>query len=140
MILLDTCVISELTRPLPEPAVVAWLRRQDSESLHLSVITVAEVARGCAQLADGRRKQELRRWLDDLRLAYRERIVPFDEPAALRWAEVSATCRREGRTVPLFDGFIGATAWRHGFAIATRNIEDFQSAGVDVIDPWKGTT
>lgn len=136
MIVLDTCVVSELTRPRPEPRVIDWLRTHRGTSLCLSAITLGELQRGLALLDDGGRRREIGGWLEALREHYRDRILPVDERVAVRWGEISAGCRRAGRPLAALDGLIAATAAEHGCSVATRNTADFEAAGIALINPW----
>lgn len=136
MIVVDTCVISELTKPRPNERVVTWLRKHRGGALYLSAITIGELQRGCALLPEGARRREVSEWLEALRVSYRDRILPINEDVAVRWGEVSAGRRRAGRPLPPLDGLIAATALESGFKVATRNIADFEHTGVQLVDPW----
>ncbi|KRV65671.1 type II toxin-antitoxin system VapC family toxin [Pseudomonas citronellolis] len=139
MILLDTNVLSELMRPKPDPAVVAWLDAQSVDDLHICAITVAEILYGIARMPDGKRKQALH----DLALAMFEEdfsgsILPFDTDAAVHYAELVAASEARGKIADMADGQIAAIARLNGAQIATRNVRHFESFGVPLIDPWKG--
>lgn len=136
MIVIDTCVVSELTRPTPSPSVVRWLRAHRGEGVFLSVITVGELVRGVELLDAGRRRAGLERWLDGLRGTYADRILPVSEAVAVRWGQLSARCRSQGRPLASLDGLIAATALEARFGIATRNVADFEQTGVAVVNPW----
>jgi toxin FitB len=137
MILLDTNVISETYKPHPEMRVANWLLKVPIESLFVSSVTTAELLYGAAILPEGRRKQELsgviHRFLT-------ERIVnpvqPFDERDAAAYAGISAHRRQIGRVIRELDAQIAAIALTRGFAVATRNVSDFEHCGVEIINPW----
>ena len=88
--LLDTCVVSELSRPRPDPGVVAWMSEADVVSLHLSVITIGELRHGTLRLAVGKRRTSLSGWSEKLRQSFSGRMLAVDESVALRWAEIAA--------------------------------------------------
>ena len=123
--LLDTCVISELTRKLPTRHVVEWIGSQDELQLFLSVITLGEIERGIDKLSQGRKKETLRQWLaGDLPRRFAGRVLPIDAETALRWGEISAEAEGKGRPVPVLDGLMAATALVHGLTLVTRNTAD----------------
>ena len=134
--LLDTCVVSELTKPRPDPEVARWFASAEAEDLFLSAITIGEVRRGTAQLAPGRRRAALTAWTDKLSRSFAGRILPVDEAVAARWAEIAARAERSGKPKPLADGLIAATALQHVLTLATRNVDDFEPFGVELFNPW----
>ena len=137
MIILDTSVVSEVMRPMPEAAVVAWLNRQDMQTLHLTAVSLAELRFGIARLDEGRTRADLASRLD-LMLArvFQGRILPFTEAAAAEFATRMATARRAGRAAGFRDGMIGASVAVSGFPIATRDTSPFEAMGLAVINPW----
>ena len=105
--LLDTNVLSEVQRPQPDAQVLAWLDQVDEDRTYLSVVSVGEIARGVAQLEDGRRKLALQHWLDvDLPARFGGRLLPVDCETALVWFQLMAVARRAGRGLPVMDGWI----------------------------------
>jgi toxin FitB len=138
VIVLDTNVISELARPAPFPAVLAWARRQMPEEVFTTSICEAELLFGIALMPAGRRRDALARALTvTLTSILGGRVLPFDRAAAQAYAELAAQRRRTGRTVGLADLQTAAIALARGAAaIATRNVADFQGCGVPVINPW----
>ncbi|MEO0760829.1 MAG: type II toxin-antitoxin system VapC family toxin [Pseudomonadota bacterium] len=140
MIILDTNVVSEMLRPTPEPRVEAWLARQDGGQVFLTAITEAELRTGVAIMADGRRRDDLAKAIDAmLREDFRGRILPFDSAAASAYATIAAERRPVGRPISQFDCQIAAIGRVHAAAVATRNVRDFEGAGIEVIDPWVAT-
>ena len=137
--LLDTCVVSELSRPRPEPGVVAWMSEADVASLHLSAITIAEVRRGALRLPAGKRRTSLFDWSERLRRSFAGRVLPIDESVALRWAEIAARAEQSGQPGSFADGLIAATALDRGLTLVTRNVTDFEPFGVSLLDPWTTT-
>lgn len=135
-LLLDTCLLSELQKPDGSPAVKCFIANQPVESLFMSVITLGEIAKGVALMADGRKKQGLVEWLGGLSGMFGDRTLPVDQESAEIWGELSAAGQKMGVTIPVADGLIAATALRHGLHVATRNTSHFESAGAMVINPW----
>jgi predicted nucleic acid-binding protein len=134
--LLDTCVVSELSRPRPDPGVVAWMSDVDAAALHLSAITVGEIRRGALRLPHGKRRTALSNWSERLRRSFSGRVLPVDEEVALRWAEIAARAEQSGRPGSFADGLIAATALDRGLTLVTRNVADFEPFGVSLLNPW----
>jgi len=137
MILLDTNVVSELMRPAPSEAVLAWFAAQDAADLYLSAIGEAELRRGAAMLPAGKRRDPLMAAIDAMIAEdFAGRILPFDSNAAQAFVLVFMERRAAGRPISFADCQIAATARAQGAAIATRNTADFAGCGIAVIDPW----
>jgi len=135
--LLDTNVLSEVSRPQPSPGVLRWLADLDEDRSFVSVITIAELRRGALILAPGRRRHSLMSWIDVvLRDRFAGRIVPVDLDVSDRWSDIMAASRAEGRGLGVMDGFIAATALVRGLTIVTRNVRDFAILGDRVLNPW----
>lgn len=136
--LLDTNVISETVRPRPEPRVLRWIRNQAPRDLFLSAVTLGELVRGSLKLPDPSRSQRYRHWIrHDLARQFDQRILAFDEPAAIRWGEIMAAGDRSGEPRPALDAQIAAIAGRYDLVLATRNVKDFQRMGVTLVNPWE---
>lgn len=136
--LLDTCVISELVKKKPSRRVIQWLEQQEELSLFLSVITFGELHKGIGRLQAGRRQRELHEWVQSqLSKRFTGRILEVDREVAARWGEISAAAERAGRTVPVLDGLLAATALTSGLTFVTRNTDDVRVTGVPVFDPWE---
>ena len=136
MILLDTNVLSELTKPSPSPQVVAWLENNEPV-LALSTITLAELRYGVARLPDGKRKSSLLRFWETTRDRFRGRIFAFDERAAEIYGDMAAEAEKQGKRLNVADAQIAATAHVHRMSVATRNSGDFKASGVTVVNPWQ---
>ena len=137
MIVLDTSVVSELTRTSPAPRVLAWLDRQDVRSLFVTAVTEAEIRAGVALLLTGWRRDGLAAAADRMfGEVFGGRVLAFDAAAAQAYAEIAASRRDARRPISQADCQIAAIARSKGLAVATRDIEDFAGCGVDVIDPW----
>jgi predicted nucleic acid-binding protein len=137
--LLDTNVLSEVRRPEPDSHVLDWLDQVDEDRVYLSVISIAEIARGVALLDAGRRRDELAAWLThDLPLRFEARLLPVDSQAALSWGRLMGEAKRAGRGLSVMDGWIAAMADVHDLVLVTRNIRDFEGLGLHLLDPWTG--
>ena len=141
MILLDTNVVSEVMRPVPEPVVLDWFAGQASADLYLPAIVEAELRFGILLLPDGKRRDGLAAALDGMiEEDFADRILPFDSPAARSYAVIAAQRRRMGRAVKEADCQIAATAASRGAAVATRNVKDFEGAEIEILNPWEHGT
>jgi predicted nucleic acid-binding protein len=137
MILLDTNVISEPLKLSADAGVLAWIDAQSIATLYLSAISLAELRFGIAALPTGKRKETLHRGLEQRILPlFAERILPFDEATSQTYADLLSAARAQGKTISNADGYIAATAKRHGLMVATRDVSPFEAAGVPVINPW----
>jgi predicted nucleic acid-binding protein len=138
MYLLDTNVISEWTKPRPDRGVVAWLELADESSLYLSVVAFAEIRLGIELLPEGRKRDQLTRWLEnELAQRFEGRVIQIDQPIATAWSRIVARGRTQGAAPPILDAFLVATAMVHGMTLVTRNVRDVQRFGVAVLDPWQ---
>ena len=138
MILLDTNVVSEPLRPVPDLRVIEWIDAQPLETLFLSAITVAELRAGVALLPAGKRRSGLRQNLEKRVLPlFAGRVLPFDLACTAAYAELIAKARAAGLAVATTDGYIAAIAAANGFAVATRDSAAFEAAGAAVINPWQ---
>jgi len=137
VIVVDTNVISELMRPDPELAVIAWVGGQSPGSLATTAINVAEIRVGLARLHDGARKVALSTAAEAVFSGLKDLIWSFDAQSALEYATVVARRESIGRPISGFDAQIAAVCRSRGAAIATRNVSDFADLGLDVIDPWQ---
>lgn len=135
-LLLDTCLLSELQKPACSPAVTAFMDGLTDRLLHVSVITLGEIAKGVAMMPEGGRKRGLETWRTALVEQFGDRILPLDRETAELWGELTAAGQRSGATIPAADGLIAATAIRHGLHVVTRNTGHFEQAGAMVINPW----
>jgi len=137
MILLDTNVISEPLRRVPEARVINWLDAQSLETLYLSAITVAELRFGVANLPAGKRRDELQISLENQILPlFSGRVRPFELDCTAAYAELMAKAKSAGLAIAAADGYIAAIAATNRFSVATRDVSPFQAAGVNVINPW----
>ncbi len=138
-LLLDTNVLSEVTRPAPDARVLEWLDRLDEDRSFISVVSIAEIRRGVALMDEGRKREALAEWLTrDLPQRFEQRVLPVDEPVALAWGDLMGLAKRRGRGLSSMDGLIAATAIARRLTLATRNTKDFEGFGVELFDPWTG--
>lgn len=135
MIFLDTNVVSETLRRTPDRAVVAWLVRNDAE-LALPTVTIAEIAFGMGKIRPEERSARLEQGLDAWRHRFADRIFPLTEAAALAYGDLMSTALRHGRPMTAPDGMIAAIARVNGGRLATRNLADFGTTGLDLVSPW----
>ncbi len=137
MILLDTNLISEPLKLSADAGVLSWIDAQSIDTLYLSAISLAELRFGIAALPTGKRKETLHLGLEQRILPlFADRILPFDASASQAYADILSTARTQGRAISTADGYIAATAKRHGFMVATRDASPFEAAGLTVINPW----
>jgi toxin FitB len=137
MIVLDTNVISELMRSAPEQAVVAWLDRQPAPAVYVTSINQAEILHGIELLPKGKRRDAIGAAARELfESDFAGRILGFGSEAAKAYAAIAAARGRKGRPISAFDAQIAAIARSNGADIATRNVADFESCGVRLINPW----
>jgi predicted nucleic acid-binding protein len=138
-LLLDTNVLSEVTRPRPDAHVLQWLDSLDEDRSFISVISIAEARRGVALMESGRKRDTLAQWLaTDLPQRFEQRVLPVTEPVATAWGDLMGLAKRNGRGLSSMDGLIAATAIAYDLTLATRNIRDFEGFGAELFDPWVG--
>ena len=131
--LVDANVLSEPTKPAPDPRVVECLRIHEPD-IAVDPVILGELRFGILILPKGGKRSVLERWFDSG--VGRLHCLPWDADTGLRWAELLARLRKSGKAMPITDSLIAATAAVHGLAIATRNRDDFVNAGVPVVDPF----
>jgi predicted nucleic acid-binding protein len=136
MILLDTNVVSEAMKPLPNNMVLNWLNAQVAETLFVSSITFAELWFGVAAMPRGQRKLRLEDTVAGLADIYKGRILNFDLDAAKTYAQLAVLAKSKGQGFPATDGYIAAIAAAKQFIVASRDTGPFSAAGVEVINPW----
>ena len=135
MIFLDTNVVSETLRKAPNPAVIAWLEWNDA-ALGLPTVTIGEIAFGIRKIAPDQRAERLERGLADWRHRFADRIFGFTEAAALAYGDIMAAALGKGRPMSAPDGMIAAIARINDAGLATRNVSDFATAGLELVCPW----
>ncbi len=130
--LVDANVLSEATKPHPDPQVVEWLRHNE-RSLVVDPIILGEVRFGILLLKHGAKRTRLEQWFEQ---GIRKiQCLPFDSAVGMRWAQLLADLRRRGTPMSIKDSLIAATALTHDLAVSTLNGRDFEPAGVRLVDP-----
>lgn len=135
--LLDTNVISELSKPNPDQNVLIWFNQVPEEKLFLTVFTLGEIQSGIEKLKDSKKQGKLLLWFEEIREAFRGQVLDFDTDAALLWGKTHGNLVKQGNPPSLMDSLIAATALRHNCVLVTRNQSDFAYFGVDILDPWE---
>jgi toxin FitB len=131
--LVDANVLSEPTKPAPDPYLVEWLRENEPD-IAVDPIILGEVRFGILLLPKGKRRARLERWFAVG--IQRLQCLTWEAETGLRWAALLARLRVSGRSMPIKDSLIAATALVHDLVVATRNCADFETAGVKVMDPF----
>lgn len=132
--LLDTNIVSELSKRAPEPRVLSWFSGVSDAQLRLSVLSVGEIRRGIERLPDPLGRRRLQHWLDEQLLPWLgSRLLPIDLEVAEYWGQLGA---RAGRTLPAVDSLLAATALVNGLTLVTRNVADFGFPDLRCINPW----
>jgi len=131
--LVDANVLSEPTKPAPSSKVIDWLSANE-RNLVVDSIILGELCIGVLALAPGRKRRQLEQWFDALMQTVE--CLPWDATISRRWAKLVVDLKRRGKTMPLLDGMIAATALLHDLTIATRNTRDFKKAGLKAFDPF----
>lgn len=131
--LIDANVLSEATRPDPDPKVLQWLARHERE-IAVDPFILGEIRYGILLLPKGKRRARLERWFQTG--VERIHCLPWEAATGLRWARLLADLRTSGRSMPIKDSLIAATALTHGLAIVTRNRRDFANVQVQIVDPF----
>jgi predicted nucleic acid-binding protein len=137
VIVLDTNVVSELMRQVPDDSVVRWVDRHPYGEVFTTVVTAAELAFGVARLPGGRRKALLESRVSALLTEdFEDQILPFDSVAAEHYAQIAAARENGGRPMSMADAQVAAICRRYAASLATRNVKDFADTGVEVLNPW----
>ena len=137
MKVVDTNVFSELLKPRREQRVVDWMDRQPPESLYLCAMSVAEVLTGIVKMPQGRRRDCVQEGTQRLLRRFEGRILPFDEKAASKYADIQGVLKAKGEAISVADCLIASVAAANGFAVVTRDVQPFRAAGLEVINPWE---
>jgi toxin FitB len=125
--LLDTNVLSETRKRQPEAGVANWIAATPPDRLHVSVLTLGEIEQGIARVrgrGDQSQAAALERWLRDVQAGFEDRVLPVTLPVAAAWGRQQ------------YDALLAATARVHGLTVVTRNVKDFEVAGVQVLNPF----
>jgi predicted nucleic acid-binding protein len=137
VIVLDTNVLCEPLKMVPDPKVMEWLDKQEVQTLFITTVSRAELRIGVLRLPDGERKSALAAQIERVLDLFKDRTLDFDAAAADKLAEIAVRCERIGKRATAPDAYIAACADPRSFAVATRNVEHFEPTGVLVINPWE---
>jgi predicted nucleic acid-binding protein len=132
--LLDTNVLSETRKRQPVAGVASWIAATPPDRLHVSVLTLGEIEQGIAKIrgrGDRFQAAALERWLRNVQAGFEDRVLPVNIPVATAWGR-----QQNAQPLPVIDALIAATARVHGLTVVTRNVKDFELAGVQVLDPF----
>ena len=135
--LLDTCVISELVKPSPDPLVLDWLHDIPSERLFISVITIGEIRKGLTKLPNSKGKDRLTEWLNTLLEDYQDRIYTIDLTVAENWGVMQSKAEKSGRPMSSMDSLIAAISYTHNSVLVTKNLSNFSTSNLPIHNPWK---
>ena len=139
--LLDTNIISNVTKPVPSMALVAWMTDRSDEDMFISSLTIAEIRRGVLEKPAGKKRRELETWFagpEGPQALFAGRVLPFDEPAALIWARLMAEGNAMGRPRSALDMIVAAVAEANDCVVVTDNERDF--AGLEIVNPLRTAT
>jgi predicted nucleic acid-binding protein len=133
--LLDTCVVSELTRKVPDDNVVRWLSAH-ADSAALCAVTVGEIQYGIERMAASRARNALQLWFDGLSSQYAARTLPTDSAVWRTFGRLKASVETMGKPQEDLDLLIAAVATTNQLTVVTRNVRHFEDSGVKTLNPW----
>ena len=136
--LLDTNIVSNVTKPAPSVSLLAWMAERVDEDLFIASFTVAEIRRGILEKPAGRKRNEIEAWFagpEGPPALFAGRVLPFDEKAAHAWARLMAAGKTAGRPRSALDTIIAATAEANACIVVTNNERDFP--GVETFNPMR---
>jgi toxin FitB len=139
--LLDTNIISNIAKPIPSESLIAWMAEQADQDLFIASLTIAEIRRGVLEKPAGKRRDELEAWFagpEGPQALFADRVLPFDDRAALVWARLMAHGKIKGRPRSALDMIIAAVAEANGCVLITDNEKDFN--GIEIINPLRSRT
>ncbi len=136
--ILDTCIISELAKPVPNKKVISWVTQNNEENFYVSTLTFGELHKGISKLPPSKRKENLHQWVEyDLKERFRSRIIDMDLRVAKVWGEIQGQSEVKGCPMPAIDSLIAATGVTHDLIVVTRNTSDMEQSGVSLLNPWE---
>lgn len=137
MIVLDTNVVSEMMRPVPDAKVMQWMNAQAADELWLNSIVVSELLFGVARLPAGARRHQLTQAVQvTIDQDFAGRIASFDLEAAVAYAQIVSSCEAKGRSIDMADAQIASICWVQEATLATRNTKHFEGLGLKLVNPW----
>jgi len=136
--LLDTCVVSEVVKKEPNPAVIRWLDTGDEGRMYLSVLTLGELIKGITKLPIGEKREKLQSWVrNDLAVRFGPRLVEIDTEIARAWGMLLGEAEKRGEKLPVIDSLIAVSASVHDLIVVTRNVQDMARCQARVFNPWE---
>jgi predicted nucleic acid-binding protein len=137
MFVVDTNVVSELMRSVPDPRVLQWFADRSADDMYLTSVNEAELRTGAAIMPEGKRRDSLIALIDAMISEdFSGRVLPFDSNAARAYADISLARRRAGHPILGADCQIAAIALACGATLATRNVADFEGCAIPILNPW----
>ena len=135
--LLDTCLISELSKSKPDKKVVDWVLSENETGFYVSVLTFGELRKGIEKLPESKKKEELRVWIEgELKDRFQNRIIGIDMRISILWGKIQSIAEKKGKPMPAIDSLIAATGIAHDLIVVTRNVSDMEQSGVKLFNPW----
>lgn len=136
--LLNTCLISELTKKTPNENVVDWLNSINMEDIYISVLTLGKILKGVSKLTDSKKKDRINSWFQTSVIEkFKNNIVNINDDIAIKWGLIEAESETAGQKIPVIDGLIAASALVHDLIVVTRNITDIEKSGCKILNPWQ---
>ena len=136
--LLDTCLISELSKSKPDKKVVDWVLSKNETGFYISVLTFGELHKGIEKLPESKKKKELRIWIEgELKDRFQNRIIGIDMRVSILWGKIQCVAEKKGKPMPAIDSLIAATGIAHDLIVVTRNVSDMEQSGVRLLNPWE---
>jgi len=136
--ILDTCVISELAKLIPDKKVISWVTQNNEEDFYLSTLTFGELHKGISKLFPSKRRAFLHQWVEyELKERFENRIIDIDLKVAKVWGEIQGQAELKGCPMPAIDSLIAATGAAHDLIVVTRNTSDMEQSGVSLLNPWE---
>ena len=134
--ILDTNVLSELTKPEPDKNVLEWFNNCPEDKMYISSITLGEIETGISSLDPGKKQNQLMLWFGSLQNSFKNRIFPIDDITAIRWGEIRGSLKRKGINIPVTRGLIAAAAITNNAVFVSKNTKDFDFPGIEILNPW----
>lgn len=134
--LIDTCVISELRKPVPDESVLTWFQGCDAEKLYISSLSIGELHYGISLLPDGKKRNDVVIWFNQVVEAFSGRVLAITDVVSIIWGNMRARARKKGLLLPVIDGLLAATAEAHQLVLVTRNIKDMGITNALLHNPW----
>ena len=135
--LIDTNVLSETKRKIPDQNVISWLAVIDDSEAYISALTIGEIKKGAEKRESAKERSDLFSFLDKMRIRFAGRILPLTEETFVVWGKLIAGFEKQGKPGPALDSLLEATAWEHDLVLVTRNVRNFRDSPVTILNPWE---